>query len=396
MKTSTRLAFVSFGLVAVTIFVLMGILIIEEHRLGPRLESMVRQQATAESRKLVEMVQNSCASAEAQAQTQLQHSLEVARDFLQARGPISLGGDKVSWEAENQLTHQKLTVELPKLVTGSNWLGQNFSATTPSPVVDDTKHFTRADATVFQRMNEAGDMLRVCTSVLRADGSRAVGTFIPALNPDGQPNAVVAAALKGQTYRGRACVVNAWHDATYEPVWDASHQRVIGMLFVGVNMAEATRTVREGVLKIHVGKTGYMYVLTGKGENRGHYVISKNGERDGENIWETKDPNGRLVVQDIVQTATTSTNSAPSILEYQWENPGDSLPRVKFAAVAYFAPWDWVLGLGAYYDELTEAQAAALGTLTQLLWWTGGAAAILAVLALAGSILLSRSITRPS
>jgi methyl-accepting chemotaxis protein len=231
--------------------------------------------------------------------------------------------------------------------------------------------------------------------VLRPDGTRAVGTYIPAANPDGTPNPVVAKVLQGQTYRGRAFVVSAWHDATYEPLWDQAHQRVIGMLFVGVNMAETTRVLRETILSIVLGKTGYMYVLGGKGVEWGRYIVSKQGQQDGADIWATKDSKGRLVTQEIIAKALQVTNSAVDFIQYDWANPGDARPREKFAVVTYFEPWDWVIGAGAYCYEFEEAQSLALSTLSQLLWWTAGASGLLAIMSLVVSVLLSRSITRP-
>ena len=395
VKISTMITALSFGLVAVTVLALLLILVTQKGRLAPRLDAMVRQQAREEAAKLVQNIYHCCAASETQSQAQLQHSLDIARTALQRLGAVSLGSQPATWEAENQFTHQKSKVELPRLLAGSSWFGQNFTTNTPSLVVDETRHFTRSEATVFQRMNEAGDMIRVCTSVLRPDGTRAVGTYIPATNPDGTANPVVAKVLQGQTYRGRAFVVSAWHDATYEPLWDQAHQRVIGMLFVGVNMAETSRVLRETILSIVLGKTGYMYVLGGKGVERGHYIVSKQGQQDGADIWATKDSKGRLVIQEIIAKALQATNSAVDFIQYDWANPGDARPREKFAAVTYFEPWDWVIGAGAYCHEFEEAQSLALSTLSQLLWWTAGASGLLAIMSLVVSVLLSRSITRP-
>ena len=74
-------------------------------------------------------------------------------------------------------------------------------------------------------MNDKGDMLRVCTNVMKTDGKRAVGTFIPATNPNGQPNPVVQTVLKGQTFKGKAFVVDRWYLTAYEPIKDPTNAR---------------------------------------------------------------------------------------------------------------------------------------------------------------------------
>lgn len=395
VRFSTKIMLLSSGLVLATVLVLMVILLTQKGQLAPRLESLIRQQAYEESGKLVQTIYHTCAAAEASAQTTLRHDLEIARGLMQLQGAVGEGVEKVPWEAENQTSHLKSKVLLPQLLLGTNWLGQNLLAATASPVVDETKRLTRAEATLFQRMNDTGDMIRVCTSVQRTNGTRAVGTFIPVTEPDGTPNPVLAAVLHGQTYAGRAFVVNAWHDAIYEPLWDAGHQRVIGMLFVGVNMADAARAVRESVLKIVIGKTGYMYVLGGSGTQRGHYLVSKNGERDGDDVWETKDPQGNFIIQKIIQKAKAADASKVEFVEYPWKNRDDAAPRQKFAALSYFAPWDWVIGAGTYQEEFEQSRQTVLQALTHMLWWTAVAAAVLSLAALCLSFVLARSIALP-
>jgi hypothetical protein len=78
-------------------------------------------------------------------------------------------------------------------------------------------------------MNEQGDMLRVATSVKKADNTRAIGTYIPAVEPDGKPNVVVSTLLNGQTYHGRAFVADGWYLAAYEPIED-KQGKMIGAL----------------------------------------------------------------------------------------------------------------------------------------------------------------------
>ncbi len=46
-------------------------------------------------------------------------------------------------------------------------------------------------------MNAAGDMLRIATTVTNAEGKRAVGTYVPAVQADGSANPVVKAVHAG-------------------------------------------------------------------------------------------------------------------------------------------------------------------------------------------------------
>ena len=65
------------------------------------------------------------------------------------------------------------------------WLGKNSDVAVPTPVVDEIKSMTGATVTIFQK-TPSGDFLRVATNVQAASGARAIGTYIPVTNPDGQ------------------------------------------------------------------------------------------------------------------------------------------------------------------------------------------------------------------
>ena len=129
---------------------------------------------------------------------------------------------------------------------GTTWLGQNDARDVPTPIVDQVQQLAGGTATIFQRMNDAGDMLRVCTNVLGADNKRAIGTYIPANNPDGQPNPVLKAVLAGQTYKGRAFVVDRWYVAAYEPLRDDTGA-VVGMAYFGTPL-ESVTALRQSIM----------------------------------------------------------------------------------------------------------------------------------------------------
>jgi ABC-type transporter Mla subunit MlaD len=279
----------------------------------------------------------------------VRNALNVARRVLSERGAVSLEKEKVTWTAVNQFTKASTTQELPKMRAGETWFGQVRDPKTPVPVVDQVKDLVEVSCTVFQRMNEAGDMLRVATNVLEKDGTRAVGTYIPALGPDGQPNPVVSTLLKGQTFNGRAFVVDRWYIAAYEPLYDMN-KSITGALYVGIPQ-ESVKGLREAIMNIKVGKTGYVWVL----DSKGRYVISQGGKRDGEDILGAKDDKGNLFIQEIVQKSLLLEPRRIAEHRYPWKNPGDPKAREKVARIMYFKPWDWIIGVGSYTDEFMEA-----------------------------------------
>jgi len=341
-------------------------------------------------------------------QQRVDQDLNVAKDLLARLGSVSFANDEVSWQAINQFTQATKNVSLPKMLIGGTWLGQTSEANVAVPIVDNLKQMTDSTCTFFQRMNEEGDMLRVATNVTKADGTRAVSTYIPAINPDGTPNPVVAAVTKGETYHGRAFVVADWYTTAYEPIRD-DQGRIVGALYVGVR-EECGQTLRKQIMSLKVGKTGYAYVLNAKGEARGRYVISKDGKRDGENIWEAKDASGKLFIQEICQRAVQLQPGEAGDIRYPWKNPEDPAPRDKIVKLAYFAPWDWVIGVGSYEDEIFEAAnrmslkaketveasaATRQAALRSVLWLAGVVGGVTLVLAVITAMLVTRSITKP-
>ena len=338
----------------------------------------------------------------------LRESLSVAEDVVKRHGVATTASGSVEWVAKDQVTGAQRNVTLPRMAVGSTWLGQNADAKQTSPIVDDVQNLVGSACTLFQRMNPEGDMLRVCTNILAKDGRRAIGTYIARANADGTSNAVIESVLAGKTYTGRAFVVNAWYQTSYKPLKDASGH-VIGMLFVGVPEQKVT-SIRDAILSTQVGKSGYIYVLNAKGATRGNYVISKGGLRDGENIWETKAADGRMVIQEICGKAVALKPGETAEARYPWQNSPNTPAQEKIVKIAYFAPWDWVIGVGMNTDEFFEASRAmqarmndAAKQLTatsqsvrhRVLFWTllsGGGALLVAGFV---AMVLAQNISRP-
>jgi len=320
--------------------------------------------ASRESSKLAyadleHITKNLYRTCEAQAElleSQIVRSLAAAREFL-AESKMTATSEAVEWEAVNQFTGARTRLALPQLALGGEAVERNTKADVPSPLVDKVTRITGATCTLFQRMNSAGDMLRVCTTVCDKEGNRAIGTYIPSVNPGGAENPVIASVLRGQTYTGRAFVVDGWYLTAYEPVY-GENREITGMLYVGVPQ-ESSTTLRDMVMEIEVGTTGYVYVL----DSSGKYVISHGGKRDGEDISQAKDAKGNLFIQEICARAKALKGGELTEQRYFWQNAGDPVAREKVVILAYFAPWDWVIGTGSYVEEFFEAenQVAAIG-----------------------------------
>ena len=345
-------------------------------------KNMMTKAATEEAGKLAmtdldhlaQSAYSLCQSQQEAIQQSINASLNVARDVMNRQGAVSFAAETESWTAVNQNTKQSATVELPKMMVGETWLGKNTALKQPSPVVDNVKQLVGATCTIFQRMNDQGDMLRVCTNVETLDGTRAIGTFIPQSNPDGTPNTVIAELLNGKAFHGRAFVVNKWYITAYEPIFDDA-KKVIGTLYVGIPQ-ENVASLRKAIMDIKVGQTGYVFVL----DSKGNYVISNQGKRDGESIWEAKDSNGCLFIQEICKKALSAAPGQISEQRYPWKNTGDTQAREKIARIMYYQPWDWVIGASSYIDEFEEAarRMDSIGqTATTMLLVVAGISAVL-------------------
>jgi methyl-accepting chemotaxis protein len=94
-------------------------------------------------------------------QDQVNQSLQVARQVLTEAGEISQLRDSVTWNVINEFSNVPTAIRLPKILVNDRMLGQTTRPRDLSQVVDKVAALTGVDCTIFQRMNEAGSMLRV-------------------------------------------------------------------------------------------------------------------------------------------------------------------------------------------------------------------------------------------
>ena len=275
----------------------------------------------------------------------------------------------VRWEAVNQFTRETSRVRLPALTVDRIKLRKERSFGQRVGFVDEFAEVTGATYTLFQRMNNAGDMLRVASSVKNPDGERDIGTYLPIVNPDGTKNPILDQTLAGQDYEARASVADQWRITRYTPL-HSTGGRVEGMLYVGALLQRGTDSVRQAIMDANVLESGYAFAIYASGEKQGEYVVpprAKQTEAGARNPGESIDKNA---IREICERARVSTPGSILYARFPWTAP-DGVEQTDLLSFTYFEPWDWVIGAGASEAELLAAPRNMARMTHENLRWVG-------------------------
>ncbi len=100
---------------------------------------------------------------------------------------------------------------------------------------------------------------------------------------------------------------------------------------------EAEEFGKRILLAQRIARSGYTYAIN----SQGLLVVH---------------PKDTLVGADLSEQSLgqRQTNRKFGFLEYDWQNPGEPAPRHKILYMEHFAPWDWIISVTAYRDELTQ------------------------------------------
>lgn len=348
---SLRQKLLVFGaiLTLIPLFITLGIYLYSAERKAVIMQEEVDRLSKADLDHIVQGVYNMVATQQELITQSLESSLNVANKLVADAGGLNQNSRQmVQWSATNQVTKEVQQFELPAMNLGNQWLGQVYGFDQRALLVDEVEELVGGTCTIFQRMNRNGDMLRVSTNVRKLDDTRAIGTYIPSSSP------VIQTVLSGRRFVGRAFVVNKWYITAYDPVYDANGD-IIGVLYFGIPQ-ESVEQVRQSIINTKVGKEGYVFVLGGKGNQKGEYIISAGGQRDGENILEARDADGNLFIKEMVEKAVASSKGELVEQLYPWSNSPSEPAEYKLSRVIYYEPWDWVIGAGTTLDDLFQGK----------------------------------------
>lgn len=135
--------------------------------------------------------------------------------------------------------------------------------------VDSLQNMLGGTVTIFQKVDSG--FVRISTNVLRDDGQRAVDTYIPLESPVSQH------ALNGETFYGRAVVVDDWYVTAYKPIFHDNE--VVGMIYVGDKEKDLDE-LKTILYELEIGKSGYPFVF----DKEGNLLIHPDPDREGE-FW---------------------------------------------------------------------------------------------------------------
>ncbi|VWB36422.1 chemotaxis protein [Burkholderia lata] len=254
-------------------------------------------------------------------------------------------------------------VAAPTLYAGGQPLDLDYS------IPDQFLKKSGAIATIFVRNGD--DFVRITTSLKKQDGSRAVGTQLDRAGP------AYAPLVAGRSYTGLAKLFGRPYITQYKPVTDATG-RVIGALFVGLDIGAELKLVEDGIRSLKIGDNGYYFVLdASQGPSRGTFVVHP--DADGKPADDARAPYAQMLAAGQGRLAYTSTDPAAH----------DGGPTAKFVSFTTIPQWQWLVGGIALDDELLATMRATRNRFLMI------GAVLVAAFATLFVIVVRRVVSRP-
>jgi methyl-accepting chemotaxis protein len=220
----------------------------------------------------------------------------------------------------------------PSFKAGNRVLNNDFS------IPDQFLTQSGAIASIFARTGD--DFVRVTTSLKKQDGSRAMGTLL-----DRKSSAYVSITA-GDTFTGLATLFGKRYITQYRPIHDASG-KVIGALFVGVDVDAQIQSIEDGIRQLKIGDTGYYFVINASsGAERGKLLVHPAAA--GQMGNDSAAPYGRML------------DEKEGRIEYWSADPtlGETGAQDKFVSFVTVPEWHWLVGGVAKHDEVLAEMMA--------------------------------------
>lgn len=245
-------------------------------------------------------------------QKKLDSDLRISHEFFHSNNSLRFINSKVKVNVMNQDNHEDREILIPVMV----WNGERVCQA--ETFVDKMEKLTGSASTIFQKI--PGGFIRISTSVRNTDGERAIGSFISNESP------VIQTIMKGETYSGRAWVVDDWYLTAYEPIW--INGEIEGILCVGVQEKDLPEIA--GIFaEQHYYESGYPYLVSS----------------DGTLIIHPKDVGVSIAEKDFFKEMVSNGSKSGKIF-YKWEG------QTKYQYFHYMESIDCYVSATFFEDEL--------------------------------------------
>ena len=105
---------------------------------------------------------------------------------------------------------------------------------------------------------------------------------------------------------------------------------------------------KKALANMRYGKDGYFWINDMDPKMIMHPIKPT---LDGKNLSNFKDPKGVYLFKEMVKVSNTK---GKGLVKYDWSKPGKKEPQPKFSYVELFKPWGWIVGTGAYVDDIED------------------------------------------
>jgi len=103
----------------------------------------------------------------------------------------------------------------------------------------------------------------------------------------------------------------------------------------------------EAIQSMKYGKNGYFWINDTTPKMIMHPILPK---LNGKDLSEYKDENGIYLFKKMVEVC--KNNDDGGFVKYSWLKPQTKLLEEKISYVREFKPWNWIIGSGAYVDDI--------------------------------------------
>ena len=192
--------------------------------------------------------------------------------------------------------------------------------------VDRYSNLTGGNATIFVR--DGDDFLRISTSLKKADGKRALVTYLGKNHPG------YNALIKGEIYEGYANLFGKDYMTVYRPFTDLQG-KVIGILYIGFDITDSLTQLKQTITQLSI-------------EESGHFMLIRSKEQSI--IAHPNYPSGTIITPEVLHGLTPE-----QVLTDQgsWHYLNEN-QQPMYAYSINIPGWNWALIGIAKVSELNE------------------------------------------